>query len=111
MNNTQYKACIADCTATANVSRQCTHACLQEADLKKLLACIQLTNDCTHICELAVKYMLADSAYVKQACKLCADICHACAIECEKHAHMEHCALCARDCRACAIVCLEMSKN
>jgi hypothetical protein len=109
--NIQYKACIADCTATANVCRQCNYECLQEADVKNLMACIQLTNECALICELVVKYMLANSDYAKQMCKLCGDICKACAIECEKYELMEHCALCARDCRVCSIVCLEMSKN
>ncbi len=111
MNNIQYKAGIADCNACTNVCRQCTYACLQEPDIKKLLACIKLTTDCARITELAVKCMIADSAYIKQTCKLCAEICNACAEECEKHAHMEHCKLCATDCRTCAIICLEISKN
>lgn len=105
-----YKSCIADCTACANHCRQCSNACLKVADVKNMIACIQLNNECAAICELAVKYMLADSSFVKQVCKLCADICTACAIECDKHAHMSHCANCASACRACAIVCLEMIK-
>lgn len=111
MNNIQYKVCIADCTACANVCRQCSYACLHEADVKKQLVCIQFTNDCANICELAVKYMLADSAFAKQICKLCAVICNACSDECEKYAHIEYCTLCATDCSTCAIACEEMSKN
>jgi hypothetical protein len=42
-------------------------------------------------------------------CRICADICNACATECEKHKHMEHCAECAKACHECAEQCMAMS--
>ena len=45
-----------------------------------------------------------DSAYAKDICQLCAEMCNACANECDKHAAMgmEHCKECAAACRQCA---------
>ncbi|MEN0081186.1 MAG: four-helix bundle copper-binding protein [Flavobacterium lindanitolerans] len=37
--------------------------------------------------------------------KLCAKICTACAVECEKFAHHAHCRECAEACRKCAAAC------
>ncbi len=104
-----YKSCIADCTACANHCRQCASACLEQDDAKKLKICIQLNNDCADICELAVRFMLANSPFANRVCNLCEDICNACAIECEKHANISQCEAAANACRACAIVCLEMT--
>ena len=40
----------------------------------------------------------------------CAQICDACAKECEKHAaHMEHCRVCAEICRKCADECRKVA--
>ena len=40
--------------------------------------------------------------YTKKLLGLVAEVCEACAEECEKHQHMEHCRLCAESCRKCA---------
>ena len=43
--------------------------------------------------------MSIDREFAKKFCKLCADICDACAKECERHMDMDHCQLCAQLCR------------
>ncbi|HRO68820.1 MAG TPA: four-helix bundle copper-binding protein [Chitinophagaceae bacterium] len=52
--------------------------------------------------------MHLQSTHANAACQLCADICIACAEECEKHEH-EHCLRCAAICRQCAEVCMSMA--
>lgn len=75
-----------------------------------LARCIKLDRDCAAICLLAVEAMAGGSEFAKQICTLCAEICNACAAECEKHSHMEHCKKCAEACRKCAMECSSMSK-
>lgn len=97
-----------DCVVACN---HCASEDLKEQDVKMLERCIRLDRDCAAICSLAINAMASDSEFTKQICKLCAEICTACAIECEKHAdHMAHCKVCAESCRKCATECIEMSK-
>ena len=109
MNNTKYKACIIACSECATACVSCNIASLNEADVKMLSRCIRLTQACADICLEAVKSMAGNSEFSKQICKLCAEICTACAIECQKHAHMQHCKECEEACRACAETCSSMT--
>ncbi|CAM3721680.1 hypothetical protein MEZE111188_04960 [Mesobacillus zeae] len=46
--------------------------------------CIQMLNDCAEICFEEVALMARNSQFSNQHCKLCADICDACAGHCEQ---------------------------
>jgi hypothetical protein len=110
MNTTvsKYEDCIDQCIACAVECRHCIGACLHEEDIKVLTHCIKLNDDCAAICLLAMNAMVSSSEFTDDICKLCANICTACAIECEKHSHMQHCARCAAQCRKCAAACTSM---
>jgi hypothetical protein len=41
-------------------------------------------------------------------CRLCAEICDACGLECAKH-HQDHCQDCAKECQKCAEECRNMA--
>ncbi|MFA6924626.1 MAG: four-helix bundle copper-binding protein [Bacteroidales bacterium] len=110
MNHQKFQNCIAACSECAVECTHCASACLNEQDIKMLTRCIRLDHDCTVICLLAIKAMASGSEFVKQICKLCAEVCNACATECEKHSHMEHCKRCAEKCRKCAVACSNISK-
>lgn len=71
--------------------------------------CIQLDMECAAICYSAAQLMSLGSSKAEEVCRICADICNACAAECEKHKHMEHCAECAKACHECAEQCMAMS--
>lgn len=60
-----------------------------------------LDADCAAICRLAASAMARDSEMAKQICRLCSEICLACANECGRHSH-NHCQACASACRKCA---------
>jgi Domain of Unknown Function (DUF326) len=99
------------CFACLVACNYCASEDLKEQDVKMLARCIRLDHDCAAICSLAINAMASGSEFTKQICKLCAEICTACALECEKHAHhMEHCKVCAESCRKCATECLGMSQ-
>ncbi len=95
--------CIAECN-------HCAVACLDEQDVKSLSKCIKLDIDCAQICSLMVSFLSRGSEHAMHLMKECAEICDACAAQCEKHAHHhEHCKVCAESCRKCAEECRKMS--
>lgn len=55
-------------------------------------------------------YESGGSEFAKQICNLCAEICNAGAVECEKHSQMEHCKKWAEVCRKFSVECSNMSK-
>ena len=94
--------------ALAKCAAECSHcatACLDEQDVKMLARCIKLDIDCAEICHLAASYVSRGSEHAQHILNECAEICEACAEECDKHSHMEHCRRCAEECRACAELC------
>ena len=100
--NKQLMDALNNCAAACN---HCIAACLDEQDVKMLATCIKLDIDCAEICMLTASLIARGSAHGKHLLKECAEVCNACAIECEKHAHMDHCKQCAEACRACTEAC------
>ncbi len=91
----------------ADACNHCTTACLSEKDVTIMAGCIRLDIDCAAICSLTASFIARGSVHGVHLLKECAEICTACATECENHAEkMDHCRECAEACRACAAVCL-----
>jgi len=107
--NSAYQSCIDACIQCAEACDHCVSSCLQEKDVAMMTPCIQLDMECSSFCKTTVQLMHLQSNHANAACQLCADICNACAEECEKHSHMEHCKKCAEVCRHCAEECNEMA--
>jgi adenine-specific DNA methylase len=96
--------------ALNNCAAECNHcatACLDEQDVNMLARCIKLNIDCADICQLTTSYVTRSSEHAHHLLKECAEICEACAEECEKHSHLEHCRVCAEACRRCAEECMQ----
>ena len=66
--------------------------------------------DCIQYCQVAADFMTRESSFSEKACKLCADICDACAKACEKIGD-EAMERCAEACRACAEACRNMGNR
>ncbi|MGA9140577.1 MAG: four-helix bundle copper-binding protein [Methanocella sp.] len=90
--------CAESCDADANAD-------FNEKDIKKMVDCIKLDQDCAEVCIMTARYMSRDSVLSEAACAMCAEICDACAEECERHKNMEHCVKTASVCRAAANEC------
>ena len=103
----QYKSCIDACLRCASICNHCASSCTQEDDVKIMAACIQLDMECAVICYAAAQLMSLGSNKAKQICRICADLCEACANECGKHQH-GHCQECAKACKECASICSTM---
>lgn len=104
----QYQASIDACNACVTACNTCFEKCLQEADVKMMARCIALEVDCAAVCSLAVSAMARNSEMAKHFCRLCSEVCLACANECGQHSH-DHCKACAEACKKCAKACLEMT--
>ncbi len=100
--NKQVLDALYHCAAECN---HCATACLDEEDVKMLAECIRLDIDCADICTLTATLTARGSEHGNHMLKECAEVCNACADECEKHTHMEHCKRCAEACRKCAEAC------
>lgn len=111
MSYQKFQNCIASCSECAVACTHCANEDLNEENIKMLAHCIRLDYDCASACILAMKAMAGNSEFVRQICKICAEVCDACATECEKYPRMEHCRLCAEACRRCAAQCKRVVKN
>jgi hypothetical protein len=64
--------------------------------------------ECAAMCYATAQLLSLGSSQVVQLCVLCADVCDACAAECEKHDN-DHCRKCAKLCKECAKECREIN--
>lgn len=71
-------------------------------------ACPACCIECAAVCRLCADAIARNGPFVKQTCKLCADVCTWCAQQCGAH-EMDHCQRCAEACRRCAEACREMA--
>jgi len=98
------KALIAELYLCAAQCDACYMACLSEKDVDHLQRCMALDQECYDLCMLTGKLLEKGSANANKYLDLCAEICMACAEECQKHKH-DHCQQCASECRKCAEMC------
>lgn len=101
MNNQNLLQKLMQCAAACN---NCADACLDEDNIKMMVACIRLDRDCAEICQTTASFMARSSNNAGGLIRLCADICRQCGQECQKH-KSDHCQECARACFECAEAC------
>jgi len=71
---------------------------------------IGLLLDCAEICQTSANFMLRQSSMHGRTCGVCAEVCLACAEDCEKFKDDEQMMACAEMCRQCASSCEEMAE-
>jgi len=102
-----------DCAVTCAI---CADACLGEDNVKELVTCIRLNQECADVCEVTgrimARYTDRDWALKRMQVESCIIACRMCAEECERHSrHHEHCRICAESCRNCERICTEMLRS
>jgi len=107
MSHEKFQFCIDACIACAITCEHCATECLREDDVKMMVRCIELDRECASVCRSAAELMSMGGSHATRLCSVCADICDACARECEIH-DIEHCQECAEECIACAEECRKM---
>lgn len=105
--------CIDACFDCAQTCMACADACLAEEDVRPLLRCITLNQDCDDVCDVTGRLLSRqtrpDWHVVRAQVTACLAACRDCANECERHAdHHEHCRICAEACRRCEQACLRL---
>lgn len=108
----------------ANATDLCAHACheCQDACLKTIVHCLDLGGehasrehqtllaDCVGICGLSHDFLHRQSPHAVHVCRECAEICNACADECERLGREDSVMKsCAQTCRHCAESCEKMA--
>ena len=91
----------------ASECQKCATYCLKEDDLGMMTKCIQLNLECSAICYATAQVLSLGSEYAMAMCKVCADVCEACARECDRH-ESDHCQKCAVECKACEEECRKL---
>ncbi|BBL77403.1 four-helix bundle copper-binding protein [Methylomagnum ishizawai] len=66
----------------------------------------RLMLGCAQLCRLSADFMLSGVRFHHRLCGLCAEVCEACAHDCERIGGMERC---VAACRACAQSCRQMA--
>ncbi|MFN5375310.1 MAG: four-helix bundle copper-binding protein [Chitinophagaceae bacterium] len=101
-----FKNCIEACLACLTTCESCITDCVA-SDYKE---CILLCRDCADICALCARFEARGSKFRHNLHILCAEVCKACSVECEKHAsHHASCKECAEACKECAAICEELA--
>lgn len=112
MNQSTYtkhdmQACIAACTRCYQI---CLHMgmnhCLETGGEHVEPTHFRLLMSCAEICQTSANFMLSGAAHSSAVCAICAEICEACAIDCEKIGDMDPC---VEACRDCAETCKQMA--
>jgi hypothetical protein len=72
MSHQQHQSCIQACQSCAQECEHCGNACIQE----NRPACARACIDCADVCWTSAGFMSRDSQFMKQHCRLCAEVCH-----------------------------------
>jgi hypothetical protein len=105
MGDEKFQSCIDTCLECANQCDYCILECLKEENIKVLVQCIRLNRECAQMCLNTARTMTLGSEHYWDVCKVCADYCDRCVIECEKRTYMDCCRLCVEICKRCADEC------
>ncbi|HEX8038623.1 MAG TPA: four-helix bundle copper-binding protein [Chryseosolibacter sp.] len=110
MSHERFQTCIDACLQCAAECDHCASECLREDDVTMMARCIELDRECAQACYASARLMGIGGEHAAAFCAACAEICDACARECEKHSN-EHCKRCAEVCHACAEECRNMTEQ
>lgn len=108
--NDDMQECIDNCTDCFQVCEQMITHCLSKGGEHASANHIRLLVDCAEACKTSVGFMLRNSPYHHLTCGVCAQICTACADDCETMNDDEMMKECIEICRRCATSCAAMAQ-
>lgn len=107
--NEKMRECIENCQTCHEVCLEMVPHCLEMGGRHAEPEHIRLLLDCAEICQTSANFMLRGSDFHPQTCGVCAEICEACAADCETFTDDPEMQRCAEICRTCAASCREMA--
>lgn len=109
-HNQQMQECIENCQQCHAICTETAQHCLEMGGKHAEVAHIRLLLDCAQICQTSADFMLRGSSHHRSTCGICAEVCLACAEECERIGQDDSMMKeCAEICRRCAESCRHMS--
>jgi hypothetical protein len=106
----EMQQCIEECLRCHGICLQTVAHCLELGGRHAEPSHIGLLLDCAEICQTSANFMLRGSDRHQLTCGLCAEICRACADDCERMAGDDRIMKqCADECRRCAESCERMA--
>ena len=70
---------------------------------------IQTAKDCAEMCQMCSNFVMRESHFAVDICKLCSEVCKDCAAACDKTSRGSIAKECAVACRRCAETCMNVS--
>ena len=106
----EMQQCIEECLRCHGICLQTVAHCLEMGGRHAEPSHIVLLLDCSEICQISANFMLRSSDRHHLTCGVCAEICRACADDCERLAGDDQMMRqCAEECRRCAESCERMA--
>jgi hypothetical protein len=106
----EMQQCIDECTRCHAICVTTASHCLELGGKHADPAHVGLLLDCAQICQTSADFMLRGSDRHQLTCRICADICRACAEDCERMAGGDQMLRqCAEVCRRCEQSCERMA--
>lgn len=102
--------CIDLCLDCSKTCLELIPYCLNEGQEHADPTHILLLQNCAEICRTSGNFMISNSAFSGDVCKVCAEVCKQCADDCDGFGDDERMQQCAESCRACAESCQKMAK-
>lgn len=103
------RECIDRCQGCQEVCLETISHCLELGGEHAEPGHIRLLMSCAEICDTSARFMLMGSEHHALTCGVCAEICDACATDCERFDDDELMEQCADECRRCAETCRAMA--
>ena len=103
------QACIDACTSCHQTCTHTVHHCLDKGGKHADSMHITLLLDCAQICATSADFLTRHSVHHQATCRVCAEICEACAKSCDAVSNEEMMRTCAEECRRCAASCRAMA--
>lgn len=111
MMSAHMQQCVDDCLECHSVCLETVNHCLEMGGKHAEPGHIRLMLDCAEICQTSANFMLRQSPMHGRTCGLCAEVCLACAEDCERFPDDPQMMACADACRQCALSCQEMAQT
>lgn len=109
MISQQMQQCIQECLDCYKICLQTAmNHCLETGGRHVEPARFRLMMVCADICRTSADFMLCGSPLHTHTCAICAEVCDACAQDCEQIGGMDEC---VAACRRCAQSCDQMSTH
>ena len=101
--------CIDRCQSSEQICLESVQHCLKQGGKHAEADHIGMLFACAEICSTSARFMLLGSEHHTSTCGVCAEVCEACAVECDGFSDDEMMQQCADACRRCAESCREMA--